>query len=106
MKVTCQSCNTTFDVPDEYCGRPIKCLNCKQSFAIKSLETKPAVANTDGFLIWISFLIPLAGIIIGSIFVTKSNQAERNTGSACLVAAIMGFFIGIVIIGICYSLGQ
>lgn len=111
MKIKCPNCNTVFEAPDEYGGRQIKCLNCKQLFATKPLEIKnehitensedlPVGKNPDGFLIWVSFLIPLAGIIIGAIFVSKPKQAEKDTGSACLIAAVIGFFVGSVIIGL------
>jgi len=46
--------------------------------------------SPDTALIIISFLIPLAGIIIGAIYCSKPKQADKKTGESCLIWAVIG----------------
>jgi hypothetical protein len=42
MQVYCPHCNTKSDLPDEYKGKEVKCLTCKESFTLGESVTEPA----------------------------------------------------------------
>ena len=64
-----------------------------QAVAVGPLQ-RYASANNPTLLIVLSFLVPLAGIIIGAIFMTSERQHE--TGVSCLLAALAGIAFGVV----------
>lgn len=45
----------------------------------------------------LSFLVPLAGIIIGIIFYTKDTQEEKQFGKICIILAV----VSIVLLCLC-----
>ncbi|MGD8718353.1 MAG: hypothetical protein PVH29_05965 [Candidatus Zixiibacteriota bacterium] len=48
----------------------------------------------------ISFLVPIAGIVIGAIYLSKPDPDNKEFGKYCLIAALVNFAIGISI-GLC-----
>lgn len=107
MKIKCPECNIISDAPDTYVGREVRCPECKESFEASGdvivfdvLEAIPESVkkNPNGLLGLISFLIPLAGIIIGSIFISKPNKVDRDTGEHCFALAILGFIVGVILL--------
>ena len=46
------------------------------------------------FLLYIiSFMVPLAGFIIGAIYLSKEEEHERHIGRTCLIIALLTTFI-------------
>lgn len=55
--------------------------------------------NSDVFLYVISFLLPIIGIISGSILLTTDNK--KSIGRDCILASLAGILIvGLIVIGI------
>lgn len=51
------------------------------------------------FLLYIiSFMVPLAGFIIGAIYLSKEEEHERHIGRTCLIIALLTTFIGFLLI--------
>lgn len=48
-------------------------------------------------LILVSVLVPILGWIIGVIYVSKDDPADRRTGMRCLVYATLAFVLGYVL---------
>ena len=82
------------------CGRSIgwdagACPYCMWSW------TAPGAADVSGtisrgkraLLYLASFLIPLFGVIIGVIYMSKSDQAYRSVGTLCLVLGVASLVI-------------
>lgn len=46
----------------------------------------------------VSFLVPLAGIIIGIIFYTKDTSEEKKFGKTCIILAV----VAIVVMCLCF----
>ncbi len=44
----------------------------------------------------LSFLIPLAGVIIGVIFYTRDSLEEKQFGKICIILAVVNIGIGLV----------
>lgn len=42
----------------------------------------------------ISFIIPIAGIILGALYLSKPDAANREFGKYCLLAAVINFALG------------
>lgn len=62
-------------------------------------EMVEEVDNSDAFLYAMSFLLPIIGIISGSILLTTDNK--KSIGRDCIVASLVGVLIaGLIIIGI------
>lgn len=51
----------------------------------------------------LSFLIPLAGIIIGIIFFTKDTQPEKQFGKMCIILAVVSIVVMCLCICIFYG---
>ena len=45
------------------------------------------------FLYGISFLVPLAGLIIGIVFISRGDPASKGIGNACLILGIISFVL-------------
>lgn len=56
--------------------------------------------NHNGCLSLISFLIPLAGIILGCLFLAKDAEEDKKTGWICMVCALIGLVWGAVLIAL------
>jgi len=48
----------------------------------------------------VSFLVPLAGIIVGIIFYTKDSPEEKQFGKMCIILAV----ISIVLLCLCFCI--
>jgi len=53
-------------------------------------ETHPS----NFILCFLSFLIPIVGLILGTVLLTRHEVADRKTGSNCLFWAAIGFLMG------------
>ncbi|UCH78034.1 MAG: hypothetical protein JSU81_09975 [Candidatus Coatesbacteria bacterium] len=42
----------------------------------------------------ISFIVPIAGIILGALYLSKPDEANREFGKYCLLAAVINFALG------------
>jgi hypothetical protein len=67
------------------------------SFEGKPSKGKPSNSDEQSFtLLYIaSFLIPIAGIIIGAIYLTNKDKKTRNAGNTCLLLGIISIILGI-----------
>lgn len=55
--------------------------------------------NSNNYIIYIfSLLIPLVGIIVGSIKLSKNNKFDTTTGINCIILSIISIIIGAIII--------
>lgn len=55
--------------------------------------------NSNNYIIYIlSLLVPLAGIIVGSIKLSKDDNLNRSTGINCIILSIISMIIGAIII--------
>lgn len=63
---------------------------------------QPANSNRSRH-VW-SFLIPLVGIILGAILLSKPDQESREEGTACLLWAFVSWLITGLIIGVVIAL--
>ena len=43
----------------------------------------------------ISFLVPVAGIVLGALYLSKPDAPNKEFGKYCLIAALVNFAIGI-----------
>jgi hypothetical protein len=43
----------------------------------------------------ISFLVPVAGIVLGALYLSKADAANKEFGKYCLIAALVNFAIGV-----------
>ena len=59
--------------------------------------------NPNGLLGLVSFIIPLAGIIVAAIFLTRDNQHDRETGKLCLTCAVLAIFIGFGVLMVAWT---
>jgi formate-dependent nitrite reductase membrane component NrfD len=53
--------------------------------------------NPNGILGFLSFLLPIAGIIVGIIFLIKPEAHNKQTGRICLIWSIISIIIGCII---------
>jgi hypothetical protein len=42
----------------------------------------------------ISFMVPIAGIVLGALYLSKAEEGNKEFGKYCLVAALVNFGIG------------
>ncbi|HUU55893.1 MAG TPA: hypothetical protein VMW93_01005 [bacterium] len=42
----------------------------------------------------ISFMVPVAGIVLGALYLSKEDAANKEFGKYCLTAALVNFAIG------------
>ncbi len=45
------------------------------------------------FLYVLSFLIPIAGVIIGIVFISRPDPESKGLGQACLIVGIVSFVL-------------
>lgn len=43
----------------------------------------------------ISFIVPVAGIVLGALFLSKADAPNKEFGKYCLIAALVNFAIGV-----------
>ena len=118
IEFTCTQCGKQLRVKDEAAGKNGKCPQCGtvlhvpnagqqpvlelmevQDFAARE-EYRPAKPPNRTPLILLSFLIPLAGVIVGAVFLSKEKAEDQATGKACLLWAIIGFVTGVVLFAV------
>jgi len=46
----------------------------------------------------ISFLVPVAGIVLGALYLSKADAANKEFGKYCLVAALVNVGLGVSLI--------
>jgi len=58
-------------------------------------ERKPKASDHESYNIYslVSFLLPLVGIIMGAIMMTKDNKLDRKLGEHAIVMAIFGLIV-------------
>ena len=90
--VTCPDCGKS------YSDTAPACINC--GYNTRTLETpKHNVGNLDAFLLCcLSFLIPLAGFIIGAIYVSKNEADYKDVGQGCLLLSLINVIFLIFLI--------
>ncbi len=69
-----------------------------EAFEGEPSKGKPSNSDEKSFtLLYIaSFLIPIAGIIIGAIYLTNEDEETRNAGNTCLLLGIIAIILGMV----------
>lgn len=61
-------------------------------------ETAAEVPPEPRWLFYaISFLVPVAGIVLGALYLSKADAANKEFGKYCLIAALVNFAIGVSI---------
>ncbi len=53
----------------------------------------------------VSFLVPVAGIIIGVIYMGKEDEESKALGKTCLIIAIVGFVLVCCCVAISFGAG-
>ena len=43
----------------------------------------------------ISFVVPVAGIVLGALYLSKADAANKESGKYCLIAALVNFGLGV-----------
>ena len=69
------------------------CIHCGYTTYSYSKKNKNNVGNFDAFLLYlISFLIPLIGIIIGIVYLSKDGPDYRDVGQGCIILSLISIF--------------
>lgn len=57
--------------------------------------TTPEVPPEPRWLFYlISFIVPIAGIVLGALYLSKAEEDNKEFGKYCLVAALVNFGLG------------
>jgi hypothetical protein len=62
-------------------------------------------SGTKILLYIVSFLVPVAGIIIGVIYMGKEDEESKALGKVCLIIAIVGFVLVCCCVAISFGAG-
>ena len=92
--ITCPDCSKS------YSDTAPACINCGYTTHsyISPKKYKHNVSNLDAFFLYlVSFLIPLVGIIVGIIYVSKTGADYKDVGQGCLLIALINIFLTFVI---------
>lgn len=91
------------------CGRSIGwdanvCPYCGHDFrmASQSVVRKTMSTGIKVLLYLVSFLIPVAGIIIGIIFMTRPDPEEKQVGKICLILGILSILLSVGLAAVLY----
>jgi len=83
------------------CGRSIAwdanvCPYCGHDYRFQGMAPQQAqVSEGMKILLYIvSFLIPLAGFIIGAVYYTKPEHEFRELGKMCIILALVAVLLG------------
>ena len=91
--MTCPDCGKS------YSDTAAACPNCGYNTgtaAVVKIGSSPKdnIGNLDAFLLYVlSFLIPLAGFIIGAIYVSKNEADYKDVGQGCLLLALINIIV-------------
>jgi uncharacterized paraquat-inducible protein A len=112
MKVQCPQCVITFDVPDIYVGKTVKCLKCNQSFTASSKNIYDE-SSLNGFSknFWtfrvmltpklIIVIFPVWCIITGLAALLWATSAEYSTTNSKLFTLAIAILVWLInVIGI------
>ena len=70
--------------------------------AIESMEIK--VDKTATTLLYIlSFLIPLAGFIVGAIYLSKEEEHYKHVGKNCLIFSVLNIVMGFLMVALLFA---
>jgi hypothetical protein len=65
---------------------------------VKPKESAPPAAEVPPEPAWlfyvISFMVPVAGIVLGALYLSKAEAANKEFGKYCLAAAVVNFGLG------------
>ncbi len=62
-------------------------------------ETAAEVPPEPRWLFYgVSFVVPIAGIVLGALYLSKPDAANKEFGKYCLVAALVNFAIGFSVV--------
>jgi len=62
-------------------------------------ETAAEVPPEPRWLFYgVSFVLPIAGIVLGALYLSKPDAANKEFGKYCLIAALVNFAIGVSVI--------
>ena len=56
-----------------------------------------AQAPAHKALLWVSFLLPIAGLVLGLVFIAQTSAYERTRGVEYLLVSFWGIFFGLII---------
>ena len=91
--MTCPDCGKS------YSDTAAACPNCGYNTG-PTLETpEDTISWTTSFLLsLLSFLIPLAGFIVGAIYVSKKEKDYKEVGEGCLALAVINIVLTVIIL--------
>lgn len=59
-------------------------------------ETAAEVPPEPRWLFYgVSFVVPIAGIVLGALYLSKPDAANKEFGKYCLIAALVNFAVGV-----------
>ena len=62
------------------------------------------IDNTTVILLYIlSFIIPLAGFIVGAIYASKDEVHYKQIGKNCLIFSVMNIVLGFIMIAVIFA---
>jgi len=65
----------------------------------KLSKIEEQIDDTTVFLLFIlSFVIPLAGFIVGAIYASKDEEHYKHVGKMCLIFSVMNIVLGFIMI--------
>jgi len=74
--------------------------NSKENFNEKNTQNEIITENPDLLLGMLSFLVPILGLIMGLVYVTKNRQKDKKTARLCFGFGLLGFIINFWILSI------
>jgi membrane-anchored protein YejM (alkaline phosphatase superfamily) len=66
--------------------------------AVKAEAAAEAPPEPRWLFFVISFLVPIAGIVLGALYLSKPDAPSKEFGKYCLIAALVNFGIGFSVI--------
>ena len=91
------------------CGRTISwdanvCPYCGHDFRAPQITQviEPISSGMKILFYILSFLIPLAGFIIGAIYWTKPDEPSKHVGKMCIIFAIVGILLSVGLAAVLY----
>lgn len=108
----CRSCGNSIVASARHCvscGRSIDfdanvCPYCGHDFRVAPQgPAKKAMSTGMVVLLYIaSILVPIAGIIIGVIFMSRDDPEEKRVGKFCIILGILGILLSIGLAAVLY----